>query len=129
MFSIPTKRFKYVFYVCITNMEKELLENIKTFLKSAELVYRAGDFTSATILYFKTLFAAMDLAIFKKKRLTPKDHSERFRILEKDFPTEYKLLDKYYDTYRSTYSTKTDKDTCEEIRKHVRKIVKENFGI
>jgi uncharacterized protein (UPF0332 family) len=110
-------------------MEEELINNIKTFFKSAELVYQNKDYTSATMLYFKTLFVALDLIILRKLKKTPKDHTERFRILERDFPEEYFSLDKYFSVYRSTYSTTVDKDTCEEIRNYVNKTVKENIGI
>jgi len=110
-------------------VEEELLNNISTFIKSAELVYQSKDYTSATTLYFKTLFVALDLVIFRKIKITPKDHAERFRILEKSFPLEYSLLDKYYPIYRSTYSLSVDKQTCEEIRKYVLKFIKENIGI
>ena len=129
MFVIQTKRFKYYFNVCSINMKEELLNNIKIFYNSAELIYKNKDYTSATTLYFKTLFVALDLKILNKHKITPKDHTERFRILEKNFPEEYKKLDKYFNIYQSTYSTTIDKQTCEEIREYVTKFIKENFGI
>ena len=105
-------------------MEEELLKNIKTFFASAELVYQSKDYTSATTLYFKTVFVALDLIIFRKLRLTPKDHTERFRIMEKHFPEEYKEMDKYYPIYRSTYSTTINQYTCGEIRNYVIRTIK-----
>ncbi len=110
-------------------MELELIHNSKTFLKSAELVHQTADYTSATILYFKALFVALDLVIFRKMKKTPKDHSERFRILEKEFPEEYKNMDKYFSVYQSTYSITIDKETCEEIRTYVTKFITQNIGI
>ncbi|MBI2668277.1 hypothetical protein HYX14_00375 [Candidatus Woesearchaeota archaeon] len=110
-------------------MEEELIKNIKIFLRSAELVYQTNDYTSAVILYFKTLFVALDLFLLKKIQIVPKDHSERFRLLEKSFPKEYSMLDKYFSIYRSTYSTTIEKETCEEIRKYVIYFIKEKFGI
>jgi uncharacterized protein (UPF0332 family) len=110
-------------------MEEELLRNIKTFFSSAELVYQTKDYTSATTLYFKTLFVALDLFLLRKIKIVPKDHSERFRLLEKSFPQEYSRLDKYFSIYRSTYSTIIEKETCEEIRKYVISIIKEKLGI
>ncbi len=106
-------------------MEKELIRNILTFKKSADLVYQNKDFTSATILLFKTLFVALDLVILRKVRLTPKDHTERFRILEKDFPPYYLLLDKFFSVYRSTYSTTIDEETCKEVKDNVEKVIKD----
>lgn len=110
-------------------MEEELLNNVKTFLNSAEMVYHAKDYTSAATLYFKTLFVALDLFLLKKLKIVPKDHTERFRLLEKSFPQEYALLDKYFPIYRSTYSTTIEKEICEEIRRHVISFIKEKFGI
>ncbi len=126
---LPTKKLKYNGDVSTTNMEEELLNNIKKFRGSAELIYETGDYTSATILYFKTLFVSLDLIIFKKSKLTPKDHTERFKILQKNFPDYYKILDKYFHVYRNTYSMEIDKETCEEVRENVIRIIKENFGI
>lgn len=81
------------------------------------------------MLYFKTLFVALDLLIYNKFKETPKDHTERFRMLQKDFAEEYKMLDRYFSVYRSTYSTTVDQKTCEEIRAYVHKTIKEKFGI
>ena len=101
-----------------------MLKTIKTLKKSAELVYNTKDFTSATILYFKTAFAVLDLIILKAAGNTPKDHSERFKILKKFFPEFYEFLDKYFDVYRDTYSLTIDKQTCDKIKENVEEIIK-----
>ena len=104
-------------------MENELLNNIKTFLKSADLVYKSKDYTSATILYFKSIFVVFDLIILKAQGKTPKDHTERFRILQASFPDLYETLDKYFSIYRDTYSLTIDKETCERVKNAVNKII------
>ena len=109
-------------------MKQELTENIRTFFSSAELVFNTKDYTSAATLYFKTLFVALDLLIFRKLQKVPKDHTERFRILEKEFADKYTLLDKYFPIYRSTYTTTIDKETGEEERTHVIHILEEVLG-
>ncbi len=103
----------------------ELIKNIKMFWGSAELIFNNKDYTSATILYFKCFFVLLDYIIFKKLQITPKDHTERFRILELNFPEYYEILDKYFQIYRDTYSLTIEKEKCEEIRKHVSRIIKE----
>lgn len=60
-------------------------EQLITFKKSADNIFNTGDFTSATILYFKTLFAIHDFILLDKIGYAPKDHNERFRLLEKEF--------------------------------------------
>jgi|SRR3989338_5441491 len=107
------------------NEEDVINENIRSFLKSAELVYKSGDFTSATILYFKTLFVIFDLLILKGLGRTPKDHGERFRILESNYPDLYTLLDKTYPIYRNTYTVKINKETADGVKKNVETVIKE----
>ena len=64
----------------------ELKENIQRLWRSAELLFKDEDYTSATILYFKCLFGIMDLIIYQKLRLIPKDHTQRFEILKVQLP-------------------------------------------
>ncbi len=122
MLALPTEKFKYSSNVSITNME-ELIKNIKQILKSADLVYKSQDYTSATMLYFKAFFIALDYIILKEQGNTPKDHTERFRTLETDFPELYEILDRNFPTYRQTYSTTIPKEKCEEIKKDVKQVI------
>ena len=107
------------------NEEHILMNNIKQFSRSANLVYKNKDYTSATILYFKALFAALDLIILKKTGRIPKDHTERFRILESDFSSLYRILDEDFTIYRQTYTTRISKEDCDKVEENVKRIVKE----
>ena len=104
-------------------MKEELIKNIKKILKSAELVYANKDFTSATILYFKAAFSILDLILLRLKGKTPKDHTERFRMLEDSCPDLYEFIDKYFKIYRDTYSISIDKETCDKIKENVKRII------
>ncbi|MDP3765354.1 MAG: hypothetical protein Q8R04_02475 [Nanoarchaeota archaeon] len=106
-------------------MREDLINNIKNFRNSAEVVYRTGDYTSSTILYFKYLFVVLDFIILQKIGKTPKDHTERFNILKENFSELYLFLDRYYVIYRQTYSLTIDKSTCDEVKKNVERIIKE----
>ena len=99
-------------------------ENISIFKNSADTLYLAKDYTSATILYFKTLFAIQDYILLQKIGQSPKDHNERFRFLEKYFPESYEVLDKEFSTYRDTYSKIIHKETCDRIKKIVEDEIK-----
>ncbi|MBI4155536.1 hypothetical protein HY498_05640 [Candidatus Woesearchaeota archaeon] len=94
-------------------------EQLLKFKKSADKVFGDGDYTSATILYFKTWFAVQDFILLNEIGQSPKDHSERFRLLKKEFPDTYKELDKEFSTYRDTYSKILDKETCKRIKEIV----------
>lgn len=112
-----TTRFIYHFNVIYYNMLTKC--QILIFKKSADSLYAAKDYTSATILYFKTWFAIQDFILLEKIGESPKDHNERFRLLEKRFPQTYLKLDKEFSTYRDTYSKIIDKTVCERIKKIV----------
>jgi len=101
---------------------------ILRFKKSADILYLQQDYTSATILYFKTWFAIQDHVLLEKIGQSPKDHTERFRLLERKFPKIYAELDKEFSTYRDTYSKVIDKTTCERIKKIVENELK-NYSI
>jgi hypothetical protein len=101
------------------------IQQILVFKKSADTLYFTGDYTSATILYFKTLFAIHDYILLEEIGESPKDHNNRFRLLEKYFPSLYKELDLEFSTYRDTYSKIIDKETCDRIKKLVDKNVEE----
>ena len=99
-------------------------EQILTFKKSADTLYASADYTSATILYFKTLFAIQDLLLLEETGESPKDHSARFRTLEKHFPDLFRELDIEFSTYRDTYSKIIDKETCNRIKRTVENDIK-----
>jgi len=98
---------------------------ILIFKKSADTLYSAKDYTSASILYFKTWFAIQDFVLLEKVGRSPKDHRERFRLLEKEFPDVYRELDKEFSTYRDTYSKIVEKEDCDRIRRIVENEIKD----
>lgn len=99
-------------------------EQILIFKKSADSLYKSSDYTSATILYFKTLFAVQDFLLLEETGESPKDHTIRFRQLESNFPDLFKELDMEFSTYRDTYSKIIDKKTCERIKKIIENDIK-----
>jgi len=88
---------------------------ILVFKGSADTLHAMKDYTSAAILYFKTLFAIQDFLLLQKTGESPKDHTARFRALERHFPDLFKELDMEFDTYRDTYSKLIDRATCNRI--------------
>ena len=109
----------------ISEQERELISNINNFNDSANLVYKRGDYTSAAILYFKALFSIFDLIIFREKGFVPKDHSERFRILENDFLEQYNFLDRNFSIYQNSYRTSIKKEDCDIAKTYAEGIIKE----
>ena len=52
----------------------------------------------------------------------PKNHSERFRILEQYFKEVYEIVDEIFDKYTDSYSKPILKETCEAIKNGIKKI-------
>ena len=109
-------------------MKKALLETIKKDKQAADLLFDNKLITQATILYFKTLFAIFDYVILKKIGKAPQSHTERFIILKQELPELYQINDTYFSVYQQTYSTEIEKSICEEIQKHVNKLIAENIN-
>ena len=63
-------------------------QQINIFKTSADKIFQLKDYTSATILYFKTWFAIHDFILLNKIGYAPKDHTERFKLLKEEFPEE-----------------------------------------
>jgi len=100
-----------------------LLVNMRMFRASIALVYGAKDFTSATVLSFKLFFAVIDYVLLTRKGLSPKDHTERFRLVQKWFPEIYVVLDKDFPIYQDSYTRTIEREVCDRVRGHIDEIV------
>lgn len=83
-----------------------------------------GRHKNATILFSKSLFALCDIIIHKKLGKLPKNHGERFRILEEHLPDVYSIVDSVFANYTDAYSKPVLKETCEKIKNGIKKITK-----
>lgn len=81
-------------------------------------------YKNATILLAKALFALCDLLIHARLRKLPKNHGERFRILEEHFPDVYTIVDRIFSQYTDAYSSPVLKETCEEIINGIKTIAR-----
>ena len=98
---------------------------IQTFLEEyegAEEELIKGRYKNSTILFSKALFAICDILIQSKLNKLPKNHSERFRILEQYFKEIYEIVDEIFDKYTDSYSKPILKETCEAIKNGIKKI-------
>lgn len=82
------------------------------------------EYNSATVLYFKAVFGLLDYRILCSEREMPKDHAERFRILEKKFPHDYAFLDRVFVEYQRSYSMSVGKRVCDEVKNYAHKLSK-----
>ena len=104
--------------------EKELLDNIKEYVKEAEKSKQDGAYNSATTLYFKAIAVLIDLFILKKEGTTPTNHNERFKILKTKYQELYKILDKDFPIYQRSYRIKLTKEYLKILEDDFKKVIK-----
>ncbi|MBI4440196.1 hypothetical protein HY638_04460 [Candidatus Woesearchaeota archaeon] len=80
-------------------------------------------YKNATILFSKSIFALCDFLLYQKLSKLPKNHSERFRLLEEYYPDVYSVVDTIFTHYTDAYSKPVLKETCEKIQDGIKKIV------
>lgn len=100
-----------------------------TFLElygSAELLIKQNRYKSAVILFSKALFALLDYNIFLKYNKVPKNHSDRFRILESRQPVLYGIVDNVWKEYTDTYSKPTDKEAVLMLKNAIMEVIRKD---
>ena len=103
-------------------MDEELMQTFLEEFMGAGDESSKGRYKNAAILFSKALFALCDLLIQDKLNKLPKNHSERFRILEEYFKEIYGIVDDVFDKYTDSYSKPILKETCDTIKNGIRKI-------
>lgn len=103
-------------------LEKTFIEEYEGAVEQLE----KDRYKNATILFSKALFALCDFIIYSKLKKFPKNHSERFRILEEYFPDTYNTVDRIFSNYTDAYSKPILKETCGEIKDGIKKIISNN---
>ena len=97
---------------------KELLENIKEFLKSGEDNLKKERFNAATSDFFKAIVVSCDYLLYYNIKILPKNHNERFSLLKKHFKEIYAFISKLFPIYTKSYNFKIKKEDALLIKKY-----------
>ena len=103
-------------------MADELIQTFLEEYQGAKDELSKGRYKNSAILFAKALFAECDILIQTKLNKLPKNHSERFRILEAYFKEVYEIVDEIFDKYTDSYSKPILKEACESIKNGIKKI-------
>ena len=103
---------------------KELEDTFLEEYASAKLLLNLSKYKSALVLFSKSLFALTDCVIFNKYKKLPKNHSERFRILEEKEYETYKIIDGVWSRYIDSYSKPAVKDSINLLKKAISEVIK-----
>lgn len=108
-------------------MNKEVLrQGFIEFLEGGLDEENKSRYRLATTAYFKAISQLVDLIVVNRTGFIPKNHTERFRIVERENLELYKMLDSAFKLYRDTYSSPVTKATCEAVKNAIPKII--SFG-
>lgn len=100
----------------------ELINTFKEEYQGALDEQQKQRYKNAAILFCKALFALADILIEQKLHKLSKNHSERFRLLEKYFPEIYKIVDTIFSHYTDAYSQPILQETCILIKNAIKTI-------
>ena len=106
------------------SIQQDLIINAKEYFQNAMLCQKKKQYNSSVTLFFKTIATLTDLFILKKEGKIPTNHSERFRILQKNYPEIYKILDKNFPFYQDSYRLKLKLDVSKIFENDCRKMFK-----
>ncbi len=109
----------------LSDLEATFLEEYE----SALLLIKYSKNKSATILLSKALFALVDYIIMKKYMQFPKNHTERFRILEAREHELYEIIDSVWSKYTETYSKPSSEEAIALLSTAIETIVNKNETI
>lgn len=105
-------------FLLIINMTDNLEQKARNYFIIAVVAEIFGMTSEAATNYFKALFAVDDAAISRIGKI-PRDHTERFAMLEANFPTLYRITDRLFSTYRRTYTKDLEKEEVALVKKRV----------
>lgn len=103
-------------------MEKILEERAKNFFIIGIIAQRKYMNAESISNYFKSLFAICDLILYKKTKIIPSDHTERFVLLKEHDHFLYEILDKLFSTYRETYTKTLSSARVDHVKKKLEEV-------
>lgn len=101
---------------------EELLENIKEFLESGEDNLKKERFNAAASDFFKAIVVSCDYLLYYNIKILPKNHNERFSLLNKHFKEIYNSISKLFPIYTRSYNFKIKKEDTLLIRRYAYEI-------
>ncbi|MFH1398848.1 MAG: hypothetical protein ABIG95_01940 [Candidatus Woesearchaeota archaeon] len=109
------------------DIEKDLVLNLAEFSKGADEEFFKKRYNSAVSLYFKAISVLCDLKCYRKQRMLPKNHADRFAFLDRYFPDVYLIVSSAFKVYTDSYNLRMERDDVKRLRENVEEI-KRLFG-
>lgn len=101
---------------------EHLKENAKEFFESGEDNLIKQRFNAATSDFFKAMVVSCDYLIYSEIKRLPKNHGDRFSILERYFPSIYEVVSNLFKPYTDSYNLKSTKLQAEKFKEYAKEI-------
>jgi uncharacterized protein (UPF0332 family) len=95
-----------------------LIKNALEFLESGEDNLKKQRFNAAVSDFFKSIVIFCDYLIYRETRILPKNHNDRFKLLENYFADIYKKVANLFETYIKSYNLSSTKNQAENLRNY-----------
>jgi len=97
---------------------EELVKNAEEFIGSADDNMEKCRFNAAVSDYFKSIVILCDYMIYREIKTVPKNHSDRFLLLERYFPKIYSEVSKLFRVYQKSYNLRLSKQDAERLKSY-----------
>lgn len=97
---------------------KELLEHVKEFLESGEDNLNKERLNASASDFFKAIVILCDYMIYRNIKILPKNHSERFSLLNKHFREIYDKVSELFPIYTRSYNFKIKMGDVLKVKKY-----------
>lgn len=97
---------------------EELLKNANEFLESGEENFKKKRFNASAPDFFKAIVIFCDYLVYKNMKIMPKNHNERFLLLEKYFPQIYNKVSGLFKIYTQSYNLRLKQNDSIKIKNY-----------
>jgi len=101
-----------------------LLANFGEYRQTGNESLKSKKYNSAANEFFKAFITLCDIAIYRKLKLLPDSHEDRFRILRTNFPEIYRADVSLFDVYRRTYKLRLSREEVKLLQDGVAELAK-----
>jgi uncharacterized protein (UPF0332 family) len=101
---------------------EHLLNNAREFLESGRDNLEKERFNASTSDFFKAIVVFCDYLIYCEIKRVPKNHKDRFNLLEVYFNEIYQVVAKLFKPYTDSYNLKSTKEDSLRFKKYAEEI-------
>ncbi len=103
---------------------EELLKNAEEFLESGEENLIKKRFNVAVSDFFKAIVILCDYLIYNQIRVMPKNHNQRFSLLETYFNEAYQKVSDFFKIYTQSYNLRLRQKDANKLKEYANELKK-----